>query len=374
MDLVNIYFYTIYFVSAFQKLCTLLNLKMKNQLFFLFYEEEINNDVYAKLIKTYVNRLIIDEDAENDVMSVHILRKYHKIDLSQCGLFKKMKLLYYIFLAETLRNNFYEVFDEVICSFKEIDDIRLIQPHFLIGTSIDEYDLFLITTYYGTQIDCTVLSGSQKIVKQPPKLDNSNITIGDDIDLLVNSSLNERTESRNTFWQTYFTKTMISYAILDRSDLYDLDLYKVFECKRNFFPRFPRCKTDSRNMIRLNLIIAYLKKAVLFLFVFSPWNVLWLIAPYLYHVISRFIVSYLVKSIDFDFLVIPLLIGSALVSFKSIHIIITHQIYSSSNVEKPFQLNSYGYALLRYLFYCTVFILLYLFLFLLSVPDLSDLI
>ena len=40
-----------------------LNWKMKKQLFFLFYSEDETNDTNAKLVTTYVNRFIIDEDA-----------------------------------------------------------------------------------------------------------------------------------------------------------------------------------------------------------------------------------------------------------------------------------------------------------------------
>ena len=338
---------------------------MKHQLFFVFYEEDKNNDIYSKLIKTYLNRFIIDEDAENDVMSVHILEKYHEIDYSQSGLFKKMKLLYYLRFRPELRNNFYAMFHEAIRSFKDIDDIDSIPVHFLIGTSMNEYDVFLITTLYGTQIDSTVLSGSHKVVEQPPKIDKSNITIGDDMDLLIDSSVSDDTESRNSIWQTYFTKTMISYELLVRSDL-DKEFYKVFKCKRNFFPRL------SKSSSNFNTIIYFFKRAGMFLCVFSPRNVFWLIAPYFYYVISRVIAVYLVELIDVGFLVYPFLIGSVLVSSKPMHIIINYILYTYSNVES--QRQSDGYVLLPYIFNCTLLITLYLIIVFFSFPDLADLI
>ena len=46
---------------------------MKKQLFFLFYSEDEKNDINAKLVKAYVNRFIVDEDAECEVIEVNTI-------------------------------------------------------------------------------------------------------------------------------------------------------------------------------------------------------------------------------------------------------------------------------------------------------------
>ena len=63
---------------------------MKRQLFFLFYSEDDSNDVNAKLVKTYANRFIIDEDAECEVIEVN---KIPDVKYSEFGVILKLKLI-----------------------------------------------------------------------------------------------------------------------------------------------------------------------------------------------------------------------------------------------------------------------------------------
>ena len=63
---------------------------MRKQLFLLFYSEDEKNDTNAKLVMTFVNRFIIDEDAECEVIEVN---RVPELKYFEFGIIQKLKFL-----------------------------------------------------------------------------------------------------------------------------------------------------------------------------------------------------------------------------------------------------------------------------------------
>ena len=162
---------------------------MKKQLFFLFYSEDEKNVINAKLVKAYVNRFIIDEDAECEVIEVNTIPD---VEYSEFGVIQKLKLLYTVlFHFRSTYASICETFEQAAERSTSIQDDEF-KTHFLIGMS-NQFETTLICLFCtSATMHCTLLRGHrtelQRAVFHCGSDDYSRdtiVTIGDDIESLT---------------------------------------------------------------------------------------------------------------------------------------------------------------------------------------------
>ena len=295
---------------------------MKKQLFRLIYD---GNDLQFKLIKTYVNRFIIDEDAECEVMGTYKLTK--PPEFSEYKLIRKIQNLYSH--GEFIRIS--DLFHSVE-SMSEIQD-KDYQMHCIFCLSIDRYDLafYIISAFYITHCSVllirskTILTEEEfRAIPQKRLTEDSNVTIGDDIDLLrdefqdihlspsiLKYIINEiiiSIEFVNKSQQTeVFHQDYECFGIFEQSE----DTFMKIECKRKFFPQ-NRVNFAAKSRIS---IPPFIFPCVLNL----SAGLGWAIVPYLYYAISyttlNFVLAYFNQSI---------LISCCLTILTSLSILFVH--------------------------------------------------
>ena len=176
--------------------------KMKRQLFFLFYSEDDSNDVNAKLVKTYANRFIIDEDAECEVIEVN---KIPDVKYSEFGVILKLKLIYTIlFHFKSTYSSIYQIFEQAAERSILIQDEEF-RTHFLIGMS-NHFEITLICLFCTpASLHCTLLRGDRTDLKRAilhcgndHYSRNTIITIGDDIESVIERFNKDK---QMTIWQ-----------------------------------------------------------------------------------------------------------------------------------------------------------------------------
>ena len=277
---------------------------MKKQLFHLIYD---GDGIQFKLIKTYVNRFIIDEDAECEVTGTHKLTKLP--EFSEYKLFRKMQNLYS-----------HGAFIRISNLFQSVESMSKIQyhnyqSHSLLSLSKDYYDLafYIISAFYITHCSVllirskTILTEEEfRAIPQKRLTEDSNVTIGDDIDLLrdefqdihispsiLKYIINEiiisikfvnKSQQTEVFHQDYEC-----FGIFEQSE----DTFMKIECKRKFFPQ-NRVNFSTKSKIS---IPPFIFPCVLNL----SAGLGWAIVPYLYYAISHttlnFVLAYFNQSI-----------------------------------------------------------------------------
>ena len=273
------------------------NQRMKNQLFFLFYEDE--NDMNFKLLKTYVNRFIICEDAECEILEAYKLSKPSEFEFSEYTLIQKIQNLYSFILQSKFKNIY--IIAETLDKASEHSMLTKdedFQMHCLIGMPLEfTFFLYLISVKYSTH--CSVIcsqsesfitkkelhaSSFNEIETQNIKNSNGlNITIGDDIDLFIHSF--HKFKPSLNFWNPIVDEQMISYKLLhefERKKSYSRalkkplfeeseDIFMKIDCKRKFIPRQ-----------------AHPYRSILFIFVYTvAAAAIVLLAPVWYRKISK---------------------------------------------------------------------------------------
>ena len=240
---------------------------MKNQLFYLFYEKE--NDLNLKLIKNYVNRFIIDEEADCEVIKVYELTKPTDFEFSEITLIRKFQNLFSYSKLMTLC--------ELIKSgppSRSVKDQNM-QMHYVFALSFD-FDMFFFFICVPSFAHCSMLWNrsksllSEKDVISFPKhgsgkqqftnshVGHSNVTIGDDIDFFIEKFRNMKPNpyiwERNIVFETLISKKGLKLLehIFGIDILYN-DFNQEFEhlsisteaedsfvriqCQRKFIPR-----------------------------------------------------------------------------------------------------------------------------------------
>ena len=219
---------------------------MKKQLFYLLYEDE--NDRNYKLVMNYVNRFIVEEDAECEVIKTFQLTNRNEFKISEYKLIQKLRNLYsYIF--QSAFEELFTLFEtlQIIEGSRSIIDEDF-KKHVIIGTSKFESPLhapyflsFYISIKYSTQ--CSVLWSSPGEQVSKNNLRNLNNTIGNDIDAWIESDdnfkpslglwipkiLNAPVEAR-----------MISFKLLTQSQLNEISEQNLedFDAYRKRFAEF----------------------------------------------------------------------------------------------------------------------------------------
>ena len=302
--------------------------RMKKHSFFLIYED--GNDIQFKLIKTYVNRFIIDEDAEHEVIGTYELTK--PPEFSEYKLVRKIQNLY-------SHSDFIRISDifQGVASMTKIQYYDY-QRHCLFSLSIDYYDLayYLISAFYITH--CSVLlMRSKKILTEeefrsiPQKrlIEDSNISIGDDIDLLIDKFQDINTSLRENKFSVfkYIINEIISpIKFLNTSqpvevfgqDYEYLGIFKEFEdsfmkieCQRRSFPQ-NRVNRSSKSG---NSIPPFIFQCA-----FNLLTVLvWATVPYLYYSVSQPILNLLLAYFNES-----ILISFCLSIFTSLSVMFLH--------------------------------------------------
>ena len=238
---------------------------MKKQLFFLFHEKE--NYMHLKLIKTYVNRFIIDEDAECEVMEAYELTKPPEFEFSENGLIRKFqyllsyrKLMIFCHLFTAMEKAY-----DVLVTNKLIKDPNF-QMHCIFGLSV-EFDLLFyftsaaIPSHWSLLWNRSINYLSEQDLRSIPKhglgkhhftnsLIDSNVTIGDDIDFFIEKF--PGIKSNQYIWEYLLHETLISNKLSnflvnnkEFSQKFDYlcflkeseDSYMQIECQRKFIPR-----------------------------------------------------------------------------------------------------------------------------------------
>ena len=179
---------------------------MKKQLFFLFYSEDKKYNINAKLVKTYMNRFIIDEDAECEVIEVNTIPD---VEYSEFGVIQKLKLLYTVlFHFKSTYSSIYETFEQAaersIAIHEDEDDE--FKTHFLIGMS-NQFETTLICLFCTSALmHITLLRGHRtefpRAIFHCGSDDYSRdtiVTIGDDIES-VTERFDKDAQTR-TIWQ-----------------------------------------------------------------------------------------------------------------------------------------------------------------------------
>ena len=171
---------------------------MKNQLFYLFYEKE--NDMNLKLIKTYVNRFIIDDEAECEVKKAYELTKPPDFEFSKITLIRKFQNLFsynkLMTISELLKR--YPI--------RSTDDQDM-QVHYIFALSFD-FDMLFFLLSVPNFVHCSILRHRSKSFLSEKELkhefrkkrltnslnksyiSNSNVTIGDDIEFFIHKFRN----------------------------------------------------------------------------------------------------------------------------------------------------------------------------------------
>ena len=191
---------------------------MKNQLFYLFYEKE--NDMNLKLIKTYVNRFIIDDEAECEIKKAYELTKPPDFEFSEITLIRKFQNLFsynkLMTISELLKH--YPI--------SSTDDQNM-QVHYIFALSFD-FDMLFFLLAVPNFVHCSILRHrsksflSEKELKRELRkkrftnslnesyINNSNVTIGDDIEFFID-------QFRNMTSNPYIWEQEIVYHTLSAS-------------------------------------------------------------------------------------------------------------------------------------------------------------
>ena len=169
---------------------------MKKQLFLLFYSEDEKNDANAKLVMTYVNRFIIDEDAECEVIEVN---RVPELKYSEFGIIQKLKFLYSIVFNFQAKYHFYDSFKQAAERSMSIQDDEF-RTHFVIGMP-NQFGITIICILCTTaQFYCTFLRNVRKDFTNEIRPNRRQNTIGDDIDTFIDGFTDEDSP-KMTFWQ-----------------------------------------------------------------------------------------------------------------------------------------------------------------------------
>ena len=164
---------------------SIFELKMKKQLFFLFYSENEKNDTNAKLVMTYVNRFIIDEHAECEVIEVNRV--------------PELKYSEFVIIQEFY--NFLDFFNSIKQARERSISIQDEQyrSHFVIGTP-NQFGTMVYHLCFSDLFNCTFLRCVRKKHTREIRLNRRQNTIGDDVDTFIDEFTDEDAPQM-TFWQ-----------------------------------------------------------------------------------------------------------------------------------------------------------------------------
>ena len=175
---------------------SIFELKMKKQLFFLFYSEDEKNDTNEKLVMTYVNRFIIDEHAECEVIEVN---RVPELKYSEFGIIQKLQFLCSVVFNFQSEYHFYDSFKQAAERSITIQDEQF-QSHFVIGMPIQFGISIVCLLCTSAQFHCTFLRCVRKDLLKEIRLNRRQNTIGDDIDTFIDDFTDEDSPQM-TFWQ-----------------------------------------------------------------------------------------------------------------------------------------------------------------------------
>ena len=255
---------------------------MKRQLFCLFHE----NDMQFKIIKMYVNRFIIDEDAECELIEIKKISKTPSMTLGYDFLkrraFKKIQTLF-LHQKELSIYNHIEIAGEVYdrFQFRSTVEQETYKLHFIFGTSV-EIDLpFYMITFAGNAHCSVLLIRSMNFLTEEDfrsipqnelrkeHIGDFNVTIGDDIDFFIDKFYDIKSSIDIFNYILYISSLLFNGQIFSKF-LYqsgrqtvferDFDYLSSFEesepsfmeikCQRKFFPaKFNRIQSMSSFII-----------------------------------------------------------------------------------------------------------------------------
>jgi len=166
---------------------------MKKQLFFLFYPE---NDTNANLVMTYVNRFIIDENAECEVIEVN---RVPELKYFEFGIIRKLQFLCSIVFNFQSEYYFYDSFKQAAERSISIQDEQF-RSHFVIGMP-NQFGITIVCLLCtSAQFHCTFLRCVSNVLTKEIRLNRRQNTIGDDIDTFIDEFTDEDSPQM-TFWQ-----------------------------------------------------------------------------------------------------------------------------------------------------------------------------
>ena len=166
------------------------------QLFFLFYPENETDDTNAKLVMTYVNRFIIDEYAECEVIEVN---RVPELKYSEFEIIQKLKFLCSIIFNFQSKYNFYNSFKQAAERSISIQDEQF-RTHFVIGMP-NQFGITIVCLLCtSAQFHCTFLRSVRKELVKEIRLHIRQNTIGDDIDNFIDGFTDEDSPQM-TYWQ-----------------------------------------------------------------------------------------------------------------------------------------------------------------------------
>ena len=257
--------------------------RMERQLFYIFYEDK--NDVQFRLIKVYVNCFVIDEDAECEIIDITKIET-PEIEFSKNTIIRKFQEVYS--LSELIKiSNLLKSMDESLnSSLNSIQDENY-QIHCVFGASLD-FDLsyYIVSIIFAAHSSVLLIrsenSLTEKDFRSIPRtklsnehLDDSNLTIGDDIDFFINKFKVFKPslgiweyivyESLAQFFsmipnnflnqlerKKVFVQAFDYLGIFDESE----QVYRKIECHRKFIPRQAHRIRSLLFMFVLTLAIA----------------------------------------------------------------------------------------------------------------------
>ena len=150
------------------------------QLFYLFLSENERDFIGSKLLKTYINRFIIEEDAENEIIEVHKFANVPDLNFPKFELMKKSKFLYSMFFESEIFLFFESLEEAAERSVLSTGDISIQNNdcffvHFIIGISIPFNALdYCFLPCRKTHSNVTFLRGSNKSVLNYEKFEKKN--------------------------------------------------------------------------------------------------------------------------------------------------------------------------------------------------------
>ena len=241
---------------------------MKRQLFSLLHE----NDMQFKIIKMYVNRFIIDEDAECELIEINQISKAPSMTLgygfSKHRAFKKIQSIF-LYQEELSIYNLFEIATKIHdrFQFRSTEEQKTYQLHFIIGTSV-KIDLLFFMITLATNAHCSVLLIRSKNFlteddfRSIPQnelrkghVGDFNVTIGDDIDFFIDKFYDIKSSIDILNYILYLSSLLLNGQIiskflnqLGRETVFkrDFDYLNSFEesepsfmdikCQRKFFP------------------------------------------------------------------------------------------------------------------------------------------
>ena len=170
------------------------------QHFVIFYPENKENDTLLKLANTYMNRLCIDENDENEVVEINQWKTVKNFD--HALFLPKLTLKYVKFLNFLLYNNlrsllealglFIDVEKFISFKMKKFDGIRSL--HFIYAYSMNELTinaLGFLTNRFNSECNFTFLQGRLENIGAKSISYITHLTIGDDIELMINQLKNK---------------------------------------------------------------------------------------------------------------------------------------------------------------------------------------